>query len=159
MLDLEFQDIHGPNEAGDEFIGGLLIDFARSADLFEDAAREDDDAIGDLQRLLLVVGDEEGGDVEVVVERDEPFAQLLADLGVHGAEGLIEQEHTRFGGQGAGDGGALALAAGELVGVAALQALQAEEAEQLRHARPNVGPFPFLDLQPEGDVVGRCSCS
>ena len=82
-----------------------------------------------------------------------------ADLGVHGAEGLIEQEHARFGGQGAGDGDALALAAGELVGVAAVQALQAEEAEQLRHARPDVGRFPFLDLQPEGDVVGRRSCS
>src|ERR1044071_1205584 len=153
VLDLEFEHVHDADEAGDELVGGLFVDFAGGADLFQVAAGEDDDAIGDLHGLLLVVGDEQGGDVQVVVQGDQPFAEFLPDLGIHGAEGFVEEQHAGFGGQGAGDGDALALAAGELVGVTAFEFLQGKQLDALLRARADFGAFPFLDPETEGDVL------
>ena len=64
---LRLQDIHRPNEPRDEFVRGLLIHFPRRAHLLEVPARKNDDSIGDLERLLLIVGDEDGGHIEVVM--------------------------------------------------------------------------------------------
>ena len=78
----------------------------------------DHDAVGDLHRLLLVVGDEDGRHLDLLVQPAQPGAQLGADLGVERAEGLVEQQHARLDRQRAGQGHALALAAGELRRVA-----------------------------------------
>ncbi len=45
-----------------------------------------DDLVGDLERLLLVVGHEDGGQADLVVELAQPAAELLADLGIERAE-------------------------------------------------------------------------
>ncbi len=64
--------------------------------------------------LFLVVGDEQRGDVQLVVQAAQPAAQLLAHLGVERAERLVEQQHARLDGERAGERDALALAAGKL---------------------------------------------
>ena len=84
--------------------------------LLDAALVEDDDAVGDVHRLLLVVGDQDGGDVDLVVQPAQPRAQLGADLGVERAERLVEQQHARLDGQRARERHALALAAAELAG-------------------------------------------
>jgi hypothetical protein len=126
-VDGRLEHVHHADETGDELVGGLLVDLAGRADLFQAAAGEDDDAVADFHRLLLVVGDEDRGDVEIVVEADQPFAQFLADLGVDGAERFVEEEDAGLGGEGAGDGHALPLSAGQLVGKAPLESLEVEE--------------------------------
>ena len=102
--------------------------------------REDHDAVGHLHRLLLVVRDEDRRHVQVVVQRHQPFAQFLADLGVHRAERLVQQQHAGLGRQRAGDGHPLALAARELVRIALLQPLQPEQLQQLRNPRLGCPP-------------------
>ena len=67
--------------------------------------------------------------------------QHVVDIGAHrgpqrgieGGEGLVEEDDLGIGGQGAGQGDALLLPAGELVGVAAGQAGQADQFQQLVH--------------------------
>ncbi len=56
-----------------------------------------------------------------------------AERGVEGGEGLVEEDDLGLRGEGAGQGDALLLAAGELMGVAAGQAGQADQFEQLVH--------------------------
>ena len=150
---LAVEDVHHADEARDELAGRLLIHLARRADLCEPALVEDDDAVADFHRLFLVVRDEDGRDVQFVVEVDEHLAQLLADFRVHGGERFVEQEHVRLGRERAGEGDALALAAGKLVGEAVFQILQAEQINQLGHACDAVGLRPLLDFEAEGDVV------
>ena len=75
------------------------------------------------------------------VQLAQPGPELLADLGVEGAERLVEQEHPRLDGQGPGQGHALALAAGELGGVAVGQVPDAHQIEQLVDPLP--GPRPW----------------
>ena len=96
--------------------------------------------VGELQRLLLVVGDEDGGVAGLVVDLAQPAAQILAHLGVERAERLVEQQHARLDRQRAGKRDALPLAAGELGGIALVQARQLDEVEQVhdpaRGSRP-----------------------
>ena len=95
------------------FAGCSKISAGR-ADLLDAALVHDDDPVGDLEGLLLVVRDEDAGDVDLVVQPAQPLAQLLAHLGVERAERLVEQQHLRLGGERARQRDALALAAGEL---------------------------------------------
>ena len=92
---------------------------------------EDDDLLGHLHRLLLVVRDEDRRHVHVLVETAEPCAQLLADGRVERAERLVQQHHLWLDGERAGERHALALAARELRGVAVGEAVEVDEREQL----------------------------
>ena len=65
------------------------------------------------------------------MEAAQPAAQLLADLGVEGAERLVEEQHARLHGQGAGQGHALALPAGQRGGQAVGEPVELHELEQL----------------------------
>ncbi len=153
ILYLGFEHVHDADEAGDEFVDRPLIDFAGGADLFKVATGENGDALGDFHGLLLIVRDEDGGDVQIVVQADQPFAEFLPDFGVHRAERFVEQQDVRLGGEGAGDGHALALPAGELVRMPLFQALEAEKFEQFLDTRFAIFALPVFDFQAEGDVI------
>ena len=135
----------------------MVIDFLGRADLLDPALVHHDDAVGELERLFLIVGDEDAGDVDLVVQPPQPSAQFLAHLGVERAEGLVEQQHLRLDRERARQGDALALAAGELRGIAVGEAVELHELQQLVHARADLGfgrPLaPRLHAQPEGDVL------
>ena len=77
---------------------GLVPLWRRYADafLFDAPVVHDHDAVGDLERLFLVVRHEHAGHVHVVVQPPQPPPQFLADLGVEGAERLVEQQHARL---------------------------------------------------------------
>jgi hypothetical protein len=88
--------VDAAEEAVDEGVGRAVVDRLRRADLLDFPLVHHHHLVGDLQGLLLVVGDEDAGDVNLVVQTAQPAAQLQAHLGVEGAEGLIEQEHLRL---------------------------------------------------------------
>ena len=77
---------------------------------------EDDDAVGEGVGVDGVVGDEEAD----AVERGEVAAQVAADVaagaGVEGGERFVEEQQAGLGGQGAGEGDALGLPAGQGAG-------------------------------------------
>src|SRR5690606_7438269 len=85
-------------EAHDEVRAGPVVEIVRTPYLLDAAAVDDDDLISDLEGLLLVVGDENRCHVDLVVEAAQPVTELLADLGIQGAEGLVEEEHAGLDG-------------------------------------------------------------
>jgi hypothetical protein len=103
------------------------------------------------------VGDEQAGDVDFVVQPSEPAPESLPHFGVERAERFVKQQHSRLDGQSAGEGDALALAAGKLGRIAVRRFLQMNQPEQL--------PDPVADLrlgrprparpdpEPEGDIL------
>ncbi len=123
-------------------VAGLVIDVVGRADLLDLALVHHHDAVGDFQRLLLVVGDEDRGDVDLVMQRAQPFAQLLAHLGVERAEGLVEQQDARLDRERARERNALALAAGELARIAVGEPVELNEIEQLLDPRTDRAPRP-----------------
>ena len=72
----------------------------------------DGDAVGNFERLFLIVGDEDAGDVEFIVQPPEPAAEFFAHPGIERAEGLVEQQDTRLHGESARQSYALPLSAG-----------------------------------------------
>ena len=141
-IDPAAQAVGVAEELVDEGGRRLVIDLARRADLLDPAVVHDGDAVGELQRLFLVVGDEDRGQLHVVVQPAQPAAQFLAHLGVERAERLVEQQHARLDRERARQRHALALAAGELAGIAVAQALELHQAQQLVDLRVDLAPWP-----------------
>jgi hypothetical protein len=151
----EFEAVDVAEELEDEGGGGFVVNLLGRADLLDAGVVHDNDLVGELEGLLLVVGDKDGGEVDVFLEIEEPAAEFLADFGVEGAKRFVEEEDFGLGGEGAGEGDALALAAGELVGEAVAEAGEADHFEEFVDA---VGDFLFgravfaADFEAEGDV-------
>ena len=107
-----------PDERRHERRRREVVDLERRADLLDPALAHDHDPVGQRERLLLVVGDVDGGDPELALDRPDLLAQDDPDLGVERGQRLVEQQDLRLDGQRAGEGHALLLAAGQLVRVA-----------------------------------------
>ena len=99
----------------------------------------------------------EEGDAQRLADAAELDRHALAQVGVEGAQRLVEQADAGFGDQGAGEGDSLLLAAGELAGHAGLEPGQAHEVEggagaavDFLRVRDGGG---LAEAQAEGDVV------
>ena len=135
----------------------MVIDLRRRADLFDLALAHDHHAVGQLQRLFLVVGDEDAGQAHAVMQAAQPAAQLLAHLGVQRAERLVQQQQLGLDRQRAGQRHALPLAAGKLRRIAVLQIAELHQLQQAQHPLADLAlGHAFrtaLDAETEGDVV------
>jgi hypothetical protein len=110
--------VHGAEEAVDERVGRMRIDGVGCADLLDTAVVHHHHAVGHLECLFLVVGDEHAGHVQLVVQAAQPAPQFLAHFGIECAERFVEQQHLGLDGQRARQRDALPLSARELVRVA-----------------------------------------
>ncbi len=68
--------------------------------------------------LGLVVGNVDEGGVDLLAQLDDLGAHLVAQLGIQVGQRLVHQEDLRVADDGAADGDALALAAGQGLGLA-----------------------------------------
>ena len=107
------------------------------------------DAVGDLGGLG-VVGDHEDGLVELAAGGAEHGEDGVGVLGVEVAGGLVGEDDGGAGDEGAGDGDALLLAAGELVGAVVEAALDVEQVGEVVEEDWSV----LEGLAEGGDVVG-----
>jgi hypothetical protein len=125
--------------------------------LLDPALVEDRDAVGERERFLVIVGDEDRGQAELVVDLAQRAAQLAPDLGVERSERLVEQQDARVAGERPGERDALALAARQLARVALAEAGQLDQLEQLLDAAVDLVAFDgrgrAASREPEGDVL------
>ncbi len=107
----------------------MLVEGAGGAVLGDAAGIHDDDAVGDGQGFLLVVGDVDHGQAQRLLEGADLLAHVAAQLGVQVGQRLVEQQHLRLQHDGAGHRHALLLAAGEFAGQARLVAGEADQGQ------------------------------
>ena len=93
--------------------------------------------------------------MRLLVDAQEPVAELDPDARVEGAEELVEQDDLRLEGEGPREGHALPLTAGELVGVAVAEVGELHEREELVDARRGGGRRGAAHVEAEGDVLAR----
>ena len=147
------QEVRGAEECRDEPRARPGVELVGAADLEQAPLVHHADAVGHREGLVLVVRDEDGGDAELLLDPADRAAQLLADLGVQRAEGLVEQQHFGPVGERARDRDALLLAAGELGRQALVHALERDQLQELLAPGQAVGPLHAPDAQRELDVV------
>ena len=124
------------DEIGDEGIGRPRIDRLRIADLLDHAVVHHHHAVAHHQRLGLVVRDIDRGDADLLLQPHQLDPHLLAQLGVEIGQRLVEQDDARLVDDGARERDALALAAGQLGGVAVGEMRQADQFERLAWCVP-----------------------
>ena len=141
------------DEIGHEAGARPVVDAVGRIPLRQPAGVHHADPVGDGEGFVLVVGDEQGGDALFQQDGAHVAADLLAQLRVQRREGFVQQQQARLGRQCPGQGHALLLAAGELVGVAAAHAGQAHQVEQLLD--PGAALVRRPAVQAEADVGGH----
>src|SRR6185369_3003603 len=105
----------------------------------------DADPGGEAEGFVEVVGDEDHGLLHGLLERLKLAVEVEAGQGVQGSEGLVEENDRRIGGEGAREGDSLALASGELAGIAAGVGAgrETDEVEHLLRAGPGALAVPL----------------
>jgi hypothetical protein len=112
-----------------------VVDLLGGAGLDHGSLAHHGHAVGERQRLLLVVGDEHRGRLRLAQDQLELAAQPRPQRCVERRERLVEQHDLGTGRERAGERDALALAAGQLVRVAVGLVLEADELERVAGAR------------------------
>ena len=130
-LDRHRHDVGVADEVGDEMAVRLLVQAARRAVLRDARHAHHHDAVGDRQRLLLVVRDVDRGERQALLQLADLLAHVAAQLGVEIGQRLVEQQHLRLQHDGARHRDALLLAAGQFAGQARAVAGQPDQ-RQLR---------------------------
>ena len=150
---LDRQEIDLAEELGDEAVRRALVDVPRRRDLQHLAVVEDRDARRERQGFALVVGDENEGRPEFLVEPLHFVLHLAAQMFVERRKGLIEQEDRRLEDQRAGQRDALLLPARQFRPAACARVRQARRARSFRRrvgSRRRARPF-------ECEAGTRCS--
>ena len=111
-----------------------------------------EDTVGD-GGGLGVVGDHEDGLVEIAAGASEHVEDGVGVLGVQVTGGLVGKHDGGMGDEGAGDGDALLLTAGELVGTVVEAAGKAEEASEVVEKRAVEGLAGFGDVVRDLDIA------
>ena len=112
------------------------------------------EAVAHRERLLLVVRDVDERQPDLLLQRLELDLERAPQLGVQRAERLVEQHDGGLEHERARQRDALLLAAGELRGLAPLQAGELHQLDGLGDAPARLAPVDTGALEPERDVVG-----
>ena len=144
------QEVGVADEAGHPWGGGPPVEVGRCADLLHDAVVDDGHDVAQHERLLLIMGHEEGRDRGVGEQAVDIGANLDAQRRVEVGERFVEQQHLGPGGERPGEGHPLLLTPRERARVTVGERRQADHVEHLAHS----GGAALRPAQPEADVGG-----
>src|SRR5438034_52235 len=116
--------------------GRVLEDALGPVQLLDPAVAHDGEAIAKSQRLALVVGDEDGGELESLVQLVDLGADLLTEAGVEVAQWLVEQHQIGTGDEASRQSHPLLLTATELPRVPVEEVLALHERRRLGDPLP-----------------------
>ena len=153
--DPPFKEIHlrRSDEAADEHVVRIGIEGLRRADLFDQAVPQDDDLVRKGHRLDLVMRHIDHRRAEILMKLGDLEPHLDAQLGIEVREWLVEQEDLRFAHDRTSDGDALALAAGQRLGLAFQKVVKAENVGSLAHTAVDFCGAGAVHFQAEGHIV------
>ena len=113
----------------------------------------DDDAVREGHRFGLVMGDIHKGCVDTLTELDDLRAHFVSELRVQVGERLVHQEYFGVSYHSSADGDALALTAGESLGLSVKILGDAEDVGDFLDLCVNVSLGSSLELQSKRHVV------
>ena len=92
---------------------------------------------------------------KVLLDPADLHLEVPAELGVNGAEGLIQEQHLGLGDNGPGQGHPLLLAAGKLAGVLVCLVLQAHNGQHFPYLAAGGFLVHLLHVKAEGHILGH----
>ena len=146
-------DVCLAEESTDEQISRSIVDPFRCVDLLDMTVPHHRNAVSEHQSLLLIVGDVQRCNGQLSLDAVDFLTQVLPQLGVQGAQGFIEQEQMRPGGQGSGQCHPLLLPPGQPGHLPLPIPLQGHQPEQLLDPFLRIFGAPALHARAETDIV------
>ena len=146
-------DVAFADKARHEGVLGLVVDGLGRADLQDAAAVHHHDGIAHGQRFLLIVGNINEGNAQLLLHGFELQLHFLAQLQIQRAQRLVQQQHVRLVDQRAGNGDALLLTARKRIHAALAIAGQVDQAQHLIHTAVDFAAAHLFDLEAKGDVI------
>ena len=135
------------------------MDLVGRSELLQTSVAQDGDPVRQLQRLVLVVGDEDRGLARALVDIAQPPSKIFSHFRVQSPEGLVQEQHPRLDRERPRQRHALALSARELGWEALLQPRKLDEVEELADTPPDLifrgPPRPTAGTKPISDVAGH----
>jgi hypothetical protein len=141
------------DEVRDEGRGRTLVDLPRACDLLDPPAVHHRDPVGHRERLFLVVRHVHERRAQLVLDPLQLELHLLSELDVERPERLVQEQGCGSVHERPRERDALLLAARELTGATAFEALERNDAEDLVDPLAVLAPRDALDLEAERDVV------
>jgi hypothetical protein len=126
-------EVRDPHEVRHERVRGAEVHLPRGADLVDAAGLHHRDPVGDRERLLLVVRDQDRRLPERALDLPELRPDTRPQLRVEVRQRLVEQQHVGLDHEGPRQGHPLLLAAGQLERRDPADPRQAHELEHLLH--------------------------
>jgi hypothetical protein len=145
-------EIDIPDECRDKLVCGTLVDFDRGSDLLDQTVLHDDEPIGDRHGFELVMGHEDGRDLEALLEFPDLLAHDQPQVCIEVGERLVEQQDLRLEAERPGEGDTLLLTAGELVDHPVSKRLKLDHFQEVIDPLGNFVLRPLIDLQSVADV-------
>ena len=112
------QEVGLSHKAGHESGRRLVIDLLRPTDLLQSPLVQDADPVCDHERFLLIMGHKDRGGPQLPEDRIHLEVHLGHQVRIQVAEGFVEEQDGRAGGQGSSQRHSLLLAPGQFVGIA-----------------------------------------
>ena len=142
-------DRHGRQQGLGVGVDGAPVELLRGRDLDDLAEIHDRDPVGDVPHHAEVVGDEDVSEAQLVLQVVQEVDHLRADRDVQGGDRLVRDDQLGVEGERPGHPDPLALAAGELVGVAVdVLRRQPDHFQQPPHLALDLVAVPlFVDAQ------------
>ena len=151
--DRRHEPVHRADELGDVGRTRIAVHLGRRADLLDAAVVQDGHAVGDGERLLLVVRDVERRDPELELDAADLLAELHPHLRVQGRQRLVEKQDPGLDRERSGKRDSLLHAAGQLMRIPLPRISEADQLEQIGHALAPLRLALSPDLQPVLDVL------
>ena len=146
------KEIHVADEIRNKARCGPFVQLGWRPHLQHPPLRHDGDAVRQRKRLFLIMGDENEGDADRLLQRSQLQLHLLPQFLVESAQWLVEQQHLGPLDQRPGKGHALAFAARKLGRAAPGVAGQLDQAQRLLHLGVDFRLREARLSQAEGDV-------
>ncbi len=131
---------------------GRAVHLLRRALLLDLAVIQQQDAVGNRHRLVLVVGHHQRRQAQLDDQLTQENARLFPQLGVEVRQRLIQQDHRRVVNQRAANGNALLLSARELMRMALAQMAQPQLGKYVLHPLINLRGSDLTQLQRVGHI-------
>ena len=147
---LDVEQVRHTEEVRHELRERLTVDLLRRTELLDRPIVHHGEAVGHLERLLLVVRHEDERDADLALQRRELASQRLPELGVEGTKRLVEEQHRRLQDQRSGQGHPLLLPSGQLVGTSLGVLAEPDQLERRGDARI---PRPLVEVLAPAQAV------
>ena len=144
--------VHFLGESGHVF-GCRIQDYlVGRVHLFDGAVLHDGDPVGEAERLVKIVGDENDRLAKHVLEAQELVLHFTSDQGIQRAEGLVQKPDVRLDREAAGNPDPLLLPAGEFPGKIVFAPVEPDKPDHFKGAFAPRMPVLPAHLERKGDV-------